>query len=152
MTKVQYYSRAGNKGCKVALHTNGYEICFYDKTTRALYEGTGDDQKVYTNLLNNGYQALNYEVKLFSKGIISQQLRYQVSHAAKKAGLGHVRVHDLRQSFAVNFLNNEGKLHDLQILMGHSSIKTIQRYMKFKKEEVAQKMIGMNDMFLGMTM
>ena len=75
MTKVQYYSRAGNKGCKVALHTNGYEICFYDKTTRALYEGTGDDQKVYTNLLNNGYQALNYEVKLFSKGIISQQLR-----------------------------------------------------------------------------
>ena len=80
------------------------------------------------------------------------QLRYQVSHAAKKAGLGHVRVHDLRHSFAVNFLNNDGKLHDLQILMGHSSIKTTQRYMKFKKEEVAQKMIVMNDMFLGMAM
>ena len=74
------------------------------------------------------------------------KLRYQIPHAAKKAGLGHLRLHDLRHTFAVNFLNNDGKLHDLQILMGHSSIKTTQKYMKFKKEEVATKMIVMNNL------
>ena len=75
------------------------------------------------------------------------QLRYQLSHAATKAGLSHVRLHDLRHSFAKNFLDQGGKLYDLQILMGHTSIKTTQKYMKFKKEEVAQKMSVMNSLF-----
>ena len=79
--------------------------------------------------------------------LTNSQLRYQLTHAAQKAGLSHVRIHDLRHTFATNFLNQGGKLHDLQVLMGHSSIKTTQKYMQFKKEEVAQKMAVMNNLF-----
>ena len=75
------------------------------------------------------------------------ELRYQINHAAQKAGIPHVRLHDLRHTFAKNFLDRDGKLYDLQILMGHSSIKTTQKYMKFKKEEVAQKMFVMDGLF-----
>ena len=74
MTNVKYSSRLGNKGQKVALHTDGYEVSFYDKTTRAVHKGTADDKKAYRDLLNKGYQVLNYEVKLFKKTIITQQL------------------------------------------------------------------------------
>ncbi len=58
-----------------------------------------------------------------------------------------MHLHDLRHTFAKNFLDQNGKLYDLQMLMGHSSIKTTQKYMKFKKEEVAQKMIVMDGFF-----
>ena len=75
------------------------------------------------------------------------ELRYQINHAAKKAGIPHTRLHDLRHTFAKNFLDRDGKLYDLQNLMGHSSIKTTQKYMKFKKEEIAQKMSVMDGFF-----
>ena len=75
------------------------------------------------------------------------QIRYQLNNATKKAGLPHIRFYDLRHTFAVNFLEQDGKLYDLQILMGHSSIKTTQKYMKFKKEEVAKKMAVMDGFF-----
>lgn len=76
--------------------------------------------------------------------ITEDQLKYQLTHAARKAGLRHVRPHDMRHSFAVNFLNRGGKLEHLQRLMGHSSIKTTQRYMQFKKGEIASQMMVMD--------
>ena len=91
------------------------------------------------------------EVGIKKTGLVfpltDSKLRYQIDRAAQKAGIFHVRLHDLRHSFAKNFLDRDGKLHDLQILMGHSSIKTTQKYMKFKKEEVAQKMFVMDGLF-----
>ncbi len=48
--------------------------------------------------------------------------------ARKKAGLADVRMHDLRHSFA-SFLVNAGRsLYEVQKLLGHSQIKTTQRY------------------------
>lgn len=76
--------------------------------------------------------------------ITADQLKYQLTHASRKAGLKHVRPHDMRHSFAVNFLNRGGKLEYLQRLMGHSNIKTTQRYMQFKKGEIASQMMVMN--------
>lgn len=76
--------------------------------------------------------------------ITADQLKYQLTHASRKAGLKHVRPHDMRHSFAVNFLNRGGKLEYLQRLMGHSNIKTTQRYMQFKKGEIASQMMVMD--------
>lgn len=76
--------------------------------------------------------------------ITADQLKYQLTHASIKAGLKHVRPHDMRHSFAVNFLNRGGKLEYLQRLMGHSNIKTTQRYMQFKKGEIASQMMVMD--------
>ena len=48
--------------------------------------------------------------------------------ARKQAGLADVRIHDLRHSFA-SFLVNAGRsLYEVQRLLGHTQIKTTQRY------------------------
>lgn len=48
--------------------------------------------------------------------------------ARKAAGLGDLRIHDLRHSFA-SFLVNAGRsLYEVQKILGHSQIKTTQRY------------------------
>lgn len=53
---------------------------------------------------------------------------YSWHTARKEAGLSDVRVHDLRHSFA-SFLVNAGRsLYEVQTLLGHTQIKTTQRY------------------------
>ncbi|MBU6994220.1 site-specific integrase [Ferrovum myxofaciens] len=48
--------------------------------------------------------------------------------ARKRAGLAEVRIHDLRHSFA-SFLVNAGRsLYEVQKILGHTQIKTTQRY------------------------
>ena len=48
--------------------------------------------------------------------------------ARKRAGLSDVRIHDLRHSFA-SFLVNAGRtLYEVQKILGHTQIKTTQRY------------------------
>ena len=48
--------------------------------------------------------------------------------ARKQAGIADVRVHDLRHSFA-SFLVNAGRsLYEVQRILGHTQIKTTQRY------------------------
>ncbi len=54
--------------------------------------------------------------------------------ARAKAGLKDVRLHDLRHSFA-SFLVNAGRtLYEVQHLLGHTQIKTTQRYSHLSKE------------------
>lgn len=53
---------------------------------------------------------------------------YSWHTARKEAGLSDVRIHDLRHSFA-SFLVNAGRsLYEVQTLLGHTQIKTTQRY------------------------
>ena len=53
---------------------------------------------------------------------------YSWNTARKQAGLADVRIHDLRHSFA-SFLVNAGRsLYEVQKILGHTQIKTTQRY------------------------
>jgi integrase len=53
---------------------------------------------------------------------------YSWDSARREAGLGDVRIHDLRHSYA-SFLVNAGRtLYEVQRLLGHTQIKTTQRY------------------------
>ena len=55
-------------------------------------------------------------------------IHYSWDSARKAAGLKDVRIHDLRHSFA-SFLVNSGRtLYEVQHLLGHTQIKTTQRY------------------------
>lgn len=57
-----------------------------------------------------------------------KSIYYSWHTARKMAGLSDVRMHDLRHSFA-SFLVNAGRsLYEVQILLGHTQIKTTQRY------------------------
>lgn len=48
--------------------------------------------------------------------------------ARNEAGLGDVRIHDLRHSFASALVNKGVPIYDVQKLLGHSNIKTTERY------------------------
>lgn len=54
--------------------------------------------------------------------------------ARKRAGLPDVRIHDLRHSFA-SFLINAGRsIYEVQKILGHTQIKTTQRYSHLSQE------------------
>ncbi|ACC97790.1 hypothetical protein Emin_0228 [Elusimicrobium minutum Pei191] len=75
LSKVKYYSRVGNNGYQVGLHTKEYEICAYDKTTAAIYNGTGNDKEIFKDLLDrHNLQVLRVEVKLFKSKYIKKHL------------------------------------------------------------------------------
>jgi site-specific recombinase XerD len=65
-----------------------------------------------------------------------------VFHSWKKvrdqAGLPHLRLHDLRHSFASTLVNNGVSLYDVQKLLGHASIKTTQRYAHLSADRLLQ--------------
>ncbi len=48
--------------------------------------------------------------------------------ARMNAGLADVRMHDLRHSFASLLINSGRTLYEVQNILGHSQIKTTQRY------------------------
>lgn len=66
-----------------------------------------------------------------------QQAYYKVRMAAKKAGLGKVHPHTLRDSLAVNWALGGGNLNLLQRQLGHRSFSTtVDRYLTFSSEDV----------------
>ena len=83
---------------------------------------------------------------LVFKDITKEQLRYQLTKASEKAGLKHFRPHDMRHSACVALLNKGNRPEFVQKLLGHSSLKTTQKYMQFKTGEIAQHMEVLNGM------
>lgn len=62
------------------------------------------------------------------ESIDARTLRDAHMRVCKKAGLRHIRVHDLRHTFASHFVMNGGSLNDLQAILGHSSPQMTQAY------------------------
>lgn len=54
--------------------------------------------------------------------------------ARKAAGLPEVRLHDLRHSMASNLVNNGRSILEVSKILGHSQIKTTQRYAHLSQE------------------
>lgn len=57
--------------------------------------------------------------------------------ARKAAGLPDLRIHDLRHSYASALVNAGVPLYDVQHLLGHSSIRTTQRYAHLSRERLS---------------
>ncbi|MCP1319085.1 site-specific integrase [Vreelandella lionensis] len=56
--------------------------------------------------------------------------------ARHKAGLKDVRIHDLRHSFASYVINQGHSLYEVQKLLGHTQVKTTQRYAHLSHESL----------------
>jgi integrase len=57
-----------------------------------------------------------------------KQIFFSWDKARKAAGLGEVRMHDLRHSFASALVNSGMTLYDVKEILGHTNIKTTERY------------------------
>ncbi|NYT60620.1 tyrosine-type recombinase/integrase [Alcaligenaceae bacterium] len=51
-----------------------------------------------------------------------------------RAGLPEVRIHDLRHSFASFLINNGRSLYEVQKILGHTQVRTTQRYAHLSQE------------------
>ena len=68
----------------------------------------------------------------------------------KAAGLSDVRIHDLRHTFA-SFLVNSGRtLYEVQHLLGHTQIKTTQRYSHLSQDTLLDASNSVNTALGGM--
>jgi len=56
------------------------------------------------------------------------QIFFSWDKARKNANLGSLRMHDLRHSFASAMVNSGMNLYDVKEILGHTNIKTTQRY------------------------
>lgn len=59
---------------------------------------------------------------------------YAWDTARKKADLANVRIHDLRHTFASLLVNSGRTLYEVQKLLGHTQVKTTQRYAHLSHE------------------
>jgi integrase len=61
-------------------------------------------------------------------------IHYTWDNARKRAGLGDVRMHDLRHSFASILINSGRSLYEVQHLLGHTQVKTTERYAHLQQD------------------
>jgi len=60
-----------------------------------------------------------------------------LDRALERAGLRHIRLHDLRHSFASHLVLKRCSLREVQILMGHHSIRMTERYAHITDDRLA---------------
>jgi len=62
------------------------------------------------------------------------QMHRAWDNARKAAGLPDVRMHDLRHSMASNMVNSGRSIYEVAKVLGHSQLKTTQRYAHLSQE------------------
>jgi integrase len=65
---------------------------------------------------------------------------YAWDTARKRAGLKDVRIHDLRHSFASFLINSGRSLYEVQKILGHTQVKTTQRYAHLSQDSLMTAM------------
>lgn len=77
------------------------------------------------------------------KKIEPRQYRTQFDRYVEKAGLPDwTTSHVIRHAFATDFLNRGGNIRTLQIVLGHSSLATTEKYLHITDQDVAVAMRG----------
>jgi integrase len=78
--------------------------------------------------------------------ITETQLRYGFERARRRAGMTHVRFHDLRHTYASWLLSSGAPLSVVRDLLGHSSIQTTDRYVHagLAQSRAAVEKLGQN--------
>ena len=66
-------------------------------------------------------------------------INIEFAKQCKQCGNPLIKFHDLRHTFASNFLAGGGKIYDLQKILGHSTIQVTERYVHMDPKELRGK-------------
>lgn len=73
------------------------------------------------------------------KQISNRSIRNIIKDIGEKALGLDIHPHTLRHSFAIQFLNSTNNLAKLKQLLGHSSIKSTEHYLKYTVEDIREE-------------
>jgi site-specific recombinase XerD len=61
------------------------------------------------------------------------EILHMLNALGKRAGVQDCHPHRFRHTFAVNYLRNGGDPYTLQIILGHSTMEMVQRYLRLSQ-------------------
>jgi len=116
----------------------GHEVLGPPKSKRSRWVGLRDDVWAWLR----GHPSRFRREWVLSRGqgamVNRWNLKNALTRAVKRADLGrHVRFHDLRHTFASHLVQAGRPLTEVQVLLGHASIVTTQRYAHLAPETTA---------------
>lgn len=76
--------------------------------------------------------------------MLTIDFRSEMGKAAESAGLRKIRFHDLRHTFASNFVAKGGNIISLQRILGHSTISMTLRYAHLAPDFMAHEIELLN--------
>jgi site-specific recombinase XerD len=79
------------------------------------------------------FRAVARAGKVWGKGISQNVVWYVVKSCCERAGLEHIAPHDLRRTCAKLCHTSGGELEQIQLLLGHASVQTTERYLGCKQ-------------------
>lgn len=79
------------------------------------------------------------EGRIFNRWAHPDTVSHLVKESLVKAGLGHLRLHDLRHTFASTFVSAGGNLRHLQDLLGHTEYRTTEIYAHVAEEQMSEE-------------
>lgn len=114
-----------------------------EHTKAGQYRNIPMDKAVFTMLMSmphsKGYVFENSRTQRAYKNI---HKAYNLARA--KAGLGDVRFHDLRHTFATRLVESGADIGLVQLILGHGSLQITQRYVHPSKVSALQAVEGLN--------
>lgn len=75
-------------------------------------------------------------VTALGRPLDKDQLRKQLEHIAKRAGVSDVHPHRFRHTFAINYLRNGGDAFTLQMILGHSTMEMERHYLALAQSDL----------------
>lgn len=79
------------------------------------------------------FRAVHKGSRIGEEGLTEKVVWFVVRDHAQKAGLPHISPHDLRRTCAKLCRANGGELEQIQLLLGHASVQTTERYLGTKQ-------------------
>lgn len=67
--------------------------------------------------------------------LTSNGIRLLLADLGEKAGVSNCHPHRLRHTFAVEYLRNDGDIFTLQMIMGHSTLEMVKRYLQLARND-----------------
>lgn len=78
------------------------------------------------------------EGRVFGRWQHPDTISHNIKAALRDVGLGHIRTHDLRHTFAHLVLDSGGAMRELQELLGHTELRTTEIYAHVSNDRLAR--------------
>lgn len=106
---------------------------------RTVYLGNAGRKYLWRYLVDRGATRTTEPLFITRKGtaLSPGELLNMIVATARRAAVSHANCHRFRHTFAITFLRNGGNVLELQRLLGHEKMDTLQIYVRLAQSDLA---------------